>query len=70
MPNRLLTPIPLHRVAMAMPFIHYPHQRGAEVECELKRANLPGYTDPSHFARVFRRLAGASPREYLQKIQE
>jgi YesN/AraC family two-component response regulator len=53
-----------------MPFIHYPHQRSAEVECELKRANLPGYTDPSHFARAFRRLAGVSPREYLQKIQE
>jgi AraC-like DNA-binding protein len=33
-------------------------------------ANLPGYTDPSHFARAFRRLAGVSPREYMQKIQE
>jgi AraC-like DNA-binding protein len=30
-------------------------------------ANLPGYTDPSHFARAFRRLAGVSPREYLQQ---
>lgn len=25
-----------------------------------------GYTDPSHFSRAFRRLAGASPREYRQ----
>ena len=28
-------------------------------------ANLLGYTDPSHFARAFRRIAGVSPREYL-----
>ena len=28
-------------------------------------ASLPGYSDPSHFARAFRRLAGVSPREYL-----
>jgi len=32
-------------------------------------ANLLGYANPSHFARAFRRLAGMSPREYMQKIQ-
>lgn len=31
-------------------------------------ANLLGYTDPSHFARAFRRIAGVSPREYMQQI--
>jgi AraC-like DNA-binding protein len=30
-------------------------------------ANLLGYSDPSHFARAFRRMAGVSPREYLQQ---
>jgi AraC-like DNA-binding protein len=30
-------------------------------------ANLLGYTDPSHFARAFRRMAGVSPREYMQQ---
>ena len=24
-----------------------------------------GYTDPSHFARAFQRMAGVSPREWL-----
>jgi len=28
-------------------------------------ASLLGYTDPSHFARAFRRMAGVSPREWL-----
>jgi AraC-like DNA-binding protein len=32
-------------------------------------AGLLGYTDPSHFARAFRRMAGVSPREYCQKSQ-
>ena len=32
-------------------------------------AALPGDTDPSHFARAFRRLAGVSPREYMQQYQ-
>lgn len=30
-------------------------------------ASQLGYTDPSHFARAFRRLAGMSPREYMQQ---
>ena len=30
-------------------------------------ANLLGYTDPSHFARAFRRMTGVSPREYMQQ---
>jgi len=30
-------------------------------------ASLLGYTEPSHFARAFRRLAGMSPREYMQQ---
>ena len=30
-------------------------------------ASLLGYTDPSHFARAFRRMAGVSPREYMQQ---
>jgi AraC-like DNA-binding protein len=29
-------------------------------------ASLLGYSDPSHFARAFRRMASVSPREYLQ----
>jgi AraC-like DNA-binding protein len=32
-------------------------------------ATLLGYTDPSHFARAFRRMAGVSPRKYLQQSQ-
>ena len=32
-------------------------------------ANLLGYSDPSHFARAFRRMAGVSPREYMQNNQ-
>ena len=31
-------------------------------------ASLLGYSDPSHFARAFRRMAGVSPREYLQSL--
>jgi hypothetical protein len=51
MPARLLTPIPLHRVATAMPFINYLHQTGAPVERELMRANLPvqAMEDPDCF---------------------
>ena len=51
MSEQLLTPIPLHRVATVMPFIHYLHQRGAEVERELKRAHLPvmAMEDPDCF---------------------
>jgi len=30
-------------------------------------ANLPGYTDPSHFARAFRRMAVVNPCEYVQQ---
>ena len=30
-------------------------------------ANLLGYSDPSHFARAFRRMAGVSPGEYQKK---
>ena len=41
MPDQLLTPLPLHRVATAMPFMDYLHQTGARVERELKHANLP-----------------------------
>ena len=33
-------------------------------------ASLVGYSDPSHFARAFRRIAGDSPREYLQQHQD
>ena len=51
MPDRPLTPIPLHRVATVMPFIHYLHQRGANIERELKHANLPviAMDDPDCF---------------------
>ncbi len=51
MPARLLTPIPLHRVATAMPFINYLHQTGAPVERELMRASLPvqAMEDPDCF---------------------
>ena len=30
-------------------------------------ANLLGYSDPSHFARAFRRMSGVSPGEYQGK---
>jgi AraC-like DNA-binding protein len=30
-------------------------------------ANLLGYSDPSHFARAFRRMSGVSPGEYQKK---
>ena len=33
-------------------------------------ASLLGYSDPSHFARAFRRMAGVSPREYMRQRQE
>jgi len=33
-------------------------------------ASLLGYTDPSHFARAFRRIAGVSPREHMQQQHE
>ena len=46
-----MTPIPLHRVATAMPFINYLHQAGAPVERELIRASLPimAMDDPDCF---------------------
>ena len=31
-------------------------------------APLLGYTDPSHFARAFRRVTGVSPREYRRSV--
>ena len=50
-PDRQLTPIPLHRVATVMPFIHYLHQADARVERELKRTSLPvmAMDDPDCF---------------------
>lgn len=33
-------------------------------------ASLPGYSDPTHFARTFRRMAGVSPREYQRQLHE
>jgi AraC-like DNA-binding protein len=30
-------------------------------------ATLLGYSDPSHFARAIRRMAGVSPREFRQQ---
>jgi AraC-like DNA-binding protein len=33
-------------------------------------ASLLGYSDPSHFARAFRRMAGVSPHEYMRHYQE
>ena len=33
-------------------------------------ASLPGYSDPSHFSRAFRRIAGISPGEYLQQHKD
>ena len=41
MPDRKLTPIPLHRVATATPFIQHLHQTGARIERELIRSRLP-----------------------------
>jgi len=32
-------------------------------------ASLLGYSDPTHFARDFRRIAGVSPREYVRQYQ-
>ena len=33
-------------------------------------SSLPGYSDPTHFARAFRRMAGMSPREYMRQHYE
>lgn len=33
-------------------------------------AYAAGYSDPSHFARAFRRLAGVSPREYRRQARQ
>jgi len=33
-------------------------------------AQATAYTDPSHFARAFRRLTGVSPREYREQAQQ
>ena len=30
-------------------------------------ASLPGYSDPTPFARTIRRMAGVSPRDYMRK---
>jgi len=35
------TPLPLHRVATALPFINYLQQQGVQLEPELRRARLP-----------------------------
>jgi AraC-like DNA-binding protein len=32
-------------------------------------AYATAYSDPSHFARAFRRIAGVSPREYRQQAR-
>ena len=49
-----------------------------EASKELQHPNVPvahvaysvGFNDPSYFARVFRRLIGASPSEYCEKISD
>jgi AraC-like DNA-binding protein len=41
-------------------------------DCEVRVADVSsalGYSDPTHFARAFRRIAGASPRTYRRNLQ-
>ena len=51
MPGKQHTYIPLHRVASALPFMDFLHQKGAKLEQELQRANLPvlAMEDPDCF---------------------
>ena len=73
MPDRKLTPIPLHRVATAMPFMEYLHHKGASVERELKRAGLPvmAMDDPACFIpshNYWDFIANAAEREGIREL--
>jgi AraC-like DNA-binding protein len=66
MPDQQLTPIPLHRVATAMPFIQYLHQTGVRVERALKRSSLPvvAMDDPDCF------IPSSTYRDFIANVAE
>lgn len=49
------------RFAAALPLLGEPGVRLTDIAYEL------GYSDPAHFTRAFRRMAGVSPREYRRQ---
>ena len=51
------------RIALAREALADAHRSIADV------ASLAGFTDQSHFARVFRRLTGETPRDYRHRLQ-
>lgn len=51
------------RIELARKALHDPRRSIAEV------AAVAGFSDQSHFARVFKRVAGETPRDYRHKVQ-
>jgi AraC family transcriptional regulator len=51
------------RIALARRALTNEHASIAEV------AAMAGFTDQSHFARVFRRMTGETPRDYRHRLQ-
>ena len=52
------------RIALARKALGEAHRSIADV------ASLAGFTDQSHFARVFRRVTGETPRDYRHRLQQ
>ena len=51
------------RIALARKALAEPHRSIADV------AAMTGFNDQSHFARVFRRITGETPRDYRHRLQ-
>jgi hypothetical protein len=69
----LMNPLPLHRVATAMPFIHFLHEQGASVGWELRRAKLPvlAMNDPDCFIpsrNYWNFIANVADREGIKDL--